>query len=89
MTQQSFNFLPRYTRTKWMFTVICWDCLRIFELPAKTFLQGDPVCFCGGTWIAANYQSRELMDKLKKNVIKKHRGKKIKSWDAENGATFA
>jgi hypothetical protein len=47
MSQYSFDFLPRYTKAKWMFTVLCTKCLRIFELPASVFLQGDPFCACG------------------------------------------
>jgi Uma2 family endonuclease len=51
-------------KKKWAFTCLCWSCLRIFDVPAGLFLQGDPVCFCGSSHIAANQESRELMDDL-------------------------
>lgn len=62
--QLSFPWAKQYKKTSWMFTCLCWSCLRFVELPAGVFLQGDPVCVCGGTFISANWTARQTMEEL-------------------------
>jgi len=80
---------------KWVFTCICWSCFRVFDVPAGLFLQGDPVCICGSFDIAANHESRTLMDDLNTWFIHEHpdlfvspNGKVIMQWSETNGAIF-
>jgi hypothetical protein len=90
--QGSFQFPGMYKKTKWMFTCLCWHCLRIFEVPAGIFLQGDPTCVCGSENISANWEARAMMEELQhldKGPITHHNfGRKIKTWSKEKGATF-
>jgi len=79
----------------WTFTVLCWECLRIFDLPAGLFLQGDPVCECGSKYICANWIAREFMSDLVRWSNSKRLYTLITSdyrtvvqWSKSNGAVF-
>lgn len=87
--QGSFEFPGMYKKSKWMFTCLCWNCLRIFEVPAGIFLQGDPACICGSENISANWQARARMEQLLSTEPPEDEfGRKIRTWSKENGATF-
>jgi len=60
--QLHFKWFDQQKKAKWMFTCLCWSCLRILEVPAQVFLQGDPTCTCGGTHITANFEARAMME---------------------------
>jgi len=89
--QDSFKFLPMYQKSKWMFTCLCWSCLRILDVPAGVFLQGDPVCTCGATCITGNFEARAMMEELQhlsQNKPLIYEGKKIIAWTKKDGAKF-
>ena len=79
-------------KTPWTFTCLCWNCYRILELPARPFLQGDPICKCGSQKITADAYARLEIEDLKNwNQEKPFTTKDmriINKWQPEDGATF-
>ena len=91
--QTYFDFLPRYQKAKWMFTCLCLSCLRIMEIPAGIFLQGDPVCFCGSHNISAAHYPRLIMEELQEwtqtePLTLDGDDRVIVSWSKKDGAVF-